>query len=73
MMCERERIARLIRIHTYDTKYRTCMCVLATLYGGEATMADYTRMSIVEHSLHVADTIQHRRHNIEGLTVESGH
>jgi hypothetical protein len=42
------------------------MCVLATLYGGEAAVADFTRMSIVEHSLHVADTIQHRRHNIEG-------
>jgi len=68
MMSERERIARLIRIHAYEPNYRTCMCVLATLYGGEAAVAHFTRMSIVEHSLHIADTIQHRRHNIiEGL------
>jgi hypothetical protein len=66
MMSERERIARLIRIHIYDWQYGTCMCVLATLYG-ENAVTEVTRMSIVEHSRHVADTIQHRRHNVEGL------
>jgi len=67
MMSERERIARLIRIHSYVLEYGTCTCVLASLYGDNATsfISNMTRMSIIEHSLHVADRIQWRRHRVD--------
>jgi hypothetical protein len=57
-MSERERIAQLIRIHFYDTEDETCNCVS----GNATSKVDIVHMSIMEHSLHVADRIQWRRH-----------
>lgn len=49
-MSERERIAQLIRTHWYDIELGTCAC------------DDNVFMTIMEHSLHVADRIQWRKH-----------
>jgi hypothetical protein len=48
-----ERIARLIRMHGYDSQDETCACVSVIA----ASRRDIEHMSILEHSRHVADVI----------------